>query len=151
MKKKDIQPPLRIDSVLKKCRRQLNHVRLSVSHEHHLKQKREEWRHIVVFGCECGYEHEVVILGEKPAAPVPEPDWEGIAASAAENRAAPAAPNAPGGSPKPETSSGSPERAGGDGKAAADVCECGHHKSDHTIEKCVACSSFHEFKAKGGE
>jgi len=69
MKKKDIQPPLKIDSVLKKCRRQLNHVRLSVSHEHHLKQKREEWRHIVVFGCECGYEHEVVILGEKPAAP----------------------------------------------------------------------------------
>ena len=29
---------------------------------------------------------------EKPAAPVPEPDWEGIAASAAENRDAPAAP-----------------------------------------------------------
>ena len=29
---------------------------------------------------------------EKPAAPVPEPDWEGIAASAAENRAAPVAP-----------------------------------------------------------
>ena len=113
MKKKGIQPP----------------------HEHHLEQKREEWRHIVVFGCECGYEHEVVILGEKPDvpgaveegrgilvhdqhdnlvavipdekpdAPVPEPDWEGIASSAAENRDAPAAPD------------------------SDEVCECGHPKN----------------------